>query len=454
MEVNPQIFKAYDIRGIYPEDLNEAMTYDIGRAFVNFLTKTSPKKTDGLKIIVGRDNRLSGSALYKALVRGLTEGGADVSDIGTVVTPLFYFSVVKHGGDGGVMITASHNPKEYNGLKLVSQKAVPVSENSGLGEIKSIIESTVSWPKKPRGKITLLKNKVISDYLAFNLKGERINDWRNLKIVIDTANAVPGTVISVLSKELPCKIIHLFKKSDGSFPNHPPDPLKEENLKALQKEVLAQRADLGVALDGDGDRIFFVDEKGAALSTNLITAFLSQLILADNPGAKIIYDVRSSKIIAETVKKAGGVPVVWKIGHSFMKEKMRQDNILFGAELSGHYYHKNHYFCEAPFFVLFSLLTEISKKPLSELLKPYQKYFHSGEINFAAKDKSALMARIKSRYSDGQILGIDGLRVDYKDWWFLVRPSNTEPVLRLVVEADTKELLEQKKRELVALIKS
>ncbi len=443
MKINPKIFRAYDIRGIYPEDINTETAYLIGQAFVIFLKK--PK----LKIIVARDNRLSSSGLHKNLIKGITDMGADVIDIGLSTTPMFYFAVARYGYDGGVIVTASHNPSQYNGFKMVREKAIPISEESGILEIKKLSQSQFQTAKS-KGKIT--KEKVLRGYVGFNLK--EAGSLKPLKIVIDTANAVSGIVIPEIFKKLPCNIYHLFKKSDGSFPNHSPDPLVKENLKILQEEVRSKKADLGVGFDGDGDRIIFVAENGEIIAGDLITALLASLVLKDYPKEKVLYDVRSSNIVKESIEKAQGKPIISRIGHSFIKERMRKENIVFAGEFSGHYYHKDHYFCEAPFFVLFKLLQEISKKPISQLIKPYQKYFHSGEINFKVKDKEAKLKQLKDRYSDGQVLEIDGLRVDYEDWWFLARPSNTEPVLRLVIEAKTKYLLEEKKKELIALIEN
>lgn len=439
MKINPEIFKAYDIRGVYPQELNQDAACSIGQAFVKFLKKPRPK------VVVGRDNRLSSPILHQSLIKGITEAGADVIDVGLSTTPMFYFAVAHYGYNGGVIVTASHNPPKYNGFKMVREKAIPISEETGLREISNLTRFDHIGLK---GRV--FKKEIIKDYIDFNLK--EVADLKSLKIVIDTANAVSGIIIPKIFKKLPCKISYLFKKSDGSFPNHPPDPLIPENLKALQAAVRAEKADLGVAFDGDGDRIIFVDDNGAVVSGNLIAALIATLVLKKWPGSKILYDVRSSNIVKETIEQLGGKAVVGRIGHSFIKETMRKEKIIFAAELSGHYYHRDHYFCEAPFFVLFKLLRAISRKPFSELIKPYQKYYHSGELNFEITDKKAAIGRLKDRYADGKLLEIDGLRVDYKDWWFLARPSNTEPVLRLVVEAKNKELMEEKKKELVALI--
>lgn len=447
MKINSDIFRAYDIRGIYPEEINENAAYLIGRAYVKFLGKKNPK------IVVGRDNRFSSPVLFKNLVSGIINSGANVIDIGLAITPVLYFTVAHFKYDGGVSITASHNLAQYNGFKFVRERAIPISEKTGLKEIKKLALAG-KFKIKRKGKV--LRKKVLKEYIAFNLKDFDLEAIKPLKIAIDTANAVPGIVVPEIFKKTNCKIYHLYSKLDGTFPNHPPSPHEEENLRGLQRQVLNKKADLGIAFDGDGDRTIFVDENGKMIPGDLITALLAYLILKENPGEKVLCDVRSSNIVRDTVKEGGGKVVIGRIGHSFIKERMRKENIIFQGELNGHYYLREHYFCEAPFYVIFKILEEISKrdKAISELLKPYKKYFHSGEINFKVKDKKKVLKTLENKFSrGGKVLKIDGLRIDYSDWWFNARPSHTEPVLRLVVEAKTKELMEKKKKELIALIK-
>lgn len=447
MKINSDIFRAYDIRGIYPEEINENAAYLIGRAYVKFLGKKNPK------IVVGRDNRFSSPVLFKNLVSGIINSGANVIDIGLAITPMLYFTVAHFKYDGGVSITASHNLAQYNGFKFVREKAIPISEKTGLKEIKKV---ALAGKVKIKRKGKVLRKKVLKEYITFNLKDFDLEAIKPLKIAIDTANAVPGIVVPEIFKKTNCKIYHLYSKLDGTFPNHPPSPHEEENLRGLQRQVLNKKADLGIAFDGDGDRIIFVDENGKMIPGDLITALLAYLILKENPGEKVLCDVRSSNIVRDTVKRGGGKVVIGRIGHSFIKERMRKENIIFQGELNGHYYLREHYFCEAPFYVIFKILEEISKKDkaISELLKPYKKYFHSGEINFKVKDKKKVLKTLENKFSrGGKVLKIDGLRIDYSDWWFNARPSHTEPVLRLVVEAKTKELMEKKKKELIALIK-
>ncbi len=449
MKINTEIFRAYDIRGIYPSTINEEAAYSIGQAFVKFLKKRKPK------IVVGRDGRLSTPKLFRGLTRGIIEQGGNVIDIGLSITPMLYFATAHFKFDGGISITASHNPQEYNGFKFVREKAIPISEKTGLKEIKKLTKKLASF----RGPVAtkpgnIVKKEVLKEYLKFNLKDFDLKLIRPFKIVIDTANAVPGIIVPEFLKKTNCKIHHLFAKLDGSFPNHLPSPHEEENLRDLKREVLEKRADLGIAFDGDGDRIIFVDEKGKMIPGDLITALMVNLILKENPGEKVLCDVRSSNIVRDIVKENGGIPVLGRIGHSFIKEKMRKENIIFQGELNGHYYLRSHYFCEAPFFVIFKVLEEMSKsgKNISKLVKPYKKYFHSGEINFKVKDKKKVLKSLENKLKGGKVLKMDGIRIDFPDWWFNVRPSHTEPVLRLVVEAETKKLMVQKKKELTSLI--
>lgn len=446
MKINPDIFRAYDIRGIYPEEINKNTAYLIGRAFIKFLNKKN------LKIGVGQDGRLSSPSLFRALTKGIIDQGATVIDIGLSITPMLYFAVAHFKFDGGINITGSHLSSERNGFKLVREKAVPISEKTGLKEIKKLAMKGKFFKEK-KGRI--LEKDIRADYLDFNLKDFKISTFKSLKLVIDTANAVPGILIPYLKKRIPAQIYSLFGKLDGTFPNHSPNPLIKENLRSLQKEVKNKKADFGVAFDGDGDRIIFIDERGEVISGDLITAFLASLVLKENPRVKILYDIRSSRAVEETIKENRGKPLVWRVGHSLIKEKMRKENIIFAGELSGHYYRKDHYFSEVPLFVLFKILEVLSqtKKSLSELIKPLKRYFYSGEINFRVEKKTKILKLLEKRYQKEKTSYLDGLRVDFKDWWFLVRPSETEDLLRLIIEAKTKELMEEKKKELVTLIK-
>jgi len=457
MEINQKIFKAYDIRGIYPGDLNEEIAYRIGRAFVSFLRKFNTK-AEKLKIVVGQDNRLSSPSLSKALINGITDQGADVIDIGLSVTPIMYFAVAYYKFDGGINVTASHNPKDYNGFKLVREEATPVAEQSGMNEVKEMVKVNY-FEAGPKGKI--VEKYVIGDYFDFILKDFNLKYFESFRLVFDTANAVSGIVVSKLVERIGFSVKHLFSDLDGSFPNHQPDPLSKENLTDIQREVVAEKADIGVAFDGDGDRMFLVSEKGEVVPADIVGALISKMILEESDNSekpiKIYYDVRCGRILPETIKKFGGEPIIGKVGHSLIKEKMRSEDILFAIELSGHFYYKAHYLCESPVFVLLKVLQEMKKtnKTFSQLVEPLHKYYSSGEINFSVIDKDGIIRQLEEKLGrGGEVLKIDGIRVDFDDWWFGVRPSNTEPLLRLVLEAKTKELMEEKKAEIIKIIQN
>ncbi len=445
------IFKANDIRGVYPQEINEKTAYFIGKASCVFYRRLYKKNP---QIILGNDNRLSSPYLKRGFKKGFLEEGGNIIEIGLSTTPLMYFSTIISRADGGVEITASHNPPKFNGFKLVKRNAKPIYEKSGLKEIQKIFQKK-DFKKRKKGKI--IKKSFLKEYIKFNLNFLR-EKTLPFTIVVDTANAAASFLIKpILEKIKGLKVYHLFSKLDGSFPNHEPDPLKKENLKALKKEVKEKKADLGVAFDGDGDRIIFIDEKARIISGDLITALVALSLLEEKRGIKILYDVRSSRAVEQAIKKAGGEPVVWKVGHSFIKEKMRKENIIFGGELSGHYYLKENQFCEAPFFVLFRILEEMKrkKKKLSQLVQPLKKYAFSGEINFEVEDTQKVLEKIEKIFSKkGKISKLDGVRVDFKDWWFLVRASKTEPLLRLIVEAKNKKILKEKVKLLKKLIKT
>jgi len=443
--ISPAIFKTYDVRGIYPEEVNEKVAYLIGRSFVVFLGKKSPR------IVVARDNRLSSPALFKSVVKGIIDQGGIAVDTGLATTPLFYWTVAKYKYDGGIGITASHNPPVFNGFKIVREGADPVSGESGLKQIRDLaIEG--KFEVRPKGKV--IKKSSMDSYIREAVKNSSFKASRRLRIVIDTANAVSGMMIPMVFKKPAWKIFHLLKKLDGHFPGHLPDPLLKENIKFLQDKVIENKADIGIAFDGDGDRIFFVDEKGEIIPADILAAFIDSIILRGKPGEKILYDLRSSNIIRDTVKQLHGKPVMWKCGHALIKIKMKEDDILFGSEVSGHYFFKDSYYFEAPFSVAFTVLEEMTEtgKNLSELIKPFKKYFHSGEINFKVQDKDKIMNQLVNEYQGGRLSRLDGVKIDFPDWWFNVRSSNTEPVLRLVVEAKTKAVMEEMVKEITEII--
>jgi phosphomannomutase len=416
------IFKAYDIRGIYGEQLNEDTAYKIGRAFVVYV---------GPKIVVARDNRLSSDSLFEALARGINDQGGDVYDIGLSTSPMFYYAVSNLDCDGGIIITASHNPSNYNGFKMVRGDAMPLSGEDGIDEIKRLVEKN--------DFVSLEKGKIYTKDIARDYINSFERKKHNLKVVVDTANSVSGLIVGEMLSGV--QLLHIYSELDGNFPNHEPNPLKEENIKDLREKVLEYGADMGISFDGDGDRVFFIDERGELISSDLIIALIAKLI-----DKKVLYDIRCSNIVKETAKES----VMYRVGHSFIKQKMKNDDIFFGGEYSGHYYLKQgSSYYESPYFVIYKLFEAMENKKLSELIAPFKKYYHSGELNFEVKDKQLVIEEIEKKYSQGRITKIDGIRIDFGDWWFLLRGSNTEPVLRLIIEAKSKELLEDKIKELV-----
>ncbi len=450
VKFNPKIFLPYDVRGSYPRDLNEHAAYAIGRALVLFLhTSRSSKKK--LSIAIGRDIRPSSLSLFHALARGIRDQGGDAVDIGLVTTPMLYFSVVTRELDGGITITASHNPNPSNGFKFVGRGAVPIAWNSGLREVKAIACHAPWRDPKRRGR--RIKKNIIRPYLAHELPRFR-HIKKRFVIAVDGGNGLAGVIVPRLFKKIGITPKPLYLTPDGNFPHHIPDPLIRENRKDLVALIKKNRVDFGLAFDGDCDRIFFLDGRGRFIPGDIMMAFVARELLREYPGEKVLYDVRSSNIVPETIKNAGGVPIVSRIGHSFIKKAMRKHNALFAGEFSGHYYLRENGFFEAPFFVLAKVMEVIERegKPLHELILPFFRYAHSGEINFEIEDKLGTMRKIERAFRTGRISRIDGLRINFRDWWFNLRPSNTEPLLRLVIEARTKKLMEAKKRRLVHLI--
>ncbi len=452
-EINEKIFKAYDIRGKYPEEINEETVFKIARALAIFLKKQYKKNP---KIIISSDNRLSSPSLKKEVISGLKNEGVDIIDIGLNPTPVFYFAVWKLEAAGGIQITASHNPPQDNGLKIVREKVIEIGKENWIEEIKDIIRKLDNFkPKKSKSKIKK-DLSILNKFFKFNKKGFNFNFLKGKKIVFDTANSVSGLYIKEIKKIFPCKILNLFSKLDGSFPNHLPNPIEEKNLEVLKETVKREKADLGVAFDGDGDRIVFVSEKGELIPPDFISSLISKELLKHYPNSKIVYNICSSNILKETVQKYGGKPIVTKIGHIFVKEIMIKENAIFGGEYSGHFFFREHNFCEAPIFVLFLILKILDneKKPLSEIISPFKKYFNSGQINFEIEDKIGKIEKLKEIYKNGKINTLDGLRIDFPDWWFIVRPSNTENLLRLNVEAKSEDILKEKLEEIKKILLS
>ncbi|MCW3045303.1 MAG: Phosphomannomutase [Actinobacteria bacterium] len=437
-----RIFKAYDVRGIYPDEINETVAQRLGAAFAAFVKAP--------KVIVGRDMRLSSPALAAAFIEGATGQGANVVDIGEVSSDALYFASGKLDAPGA-MFTASHNPPRYNGCKMCLAGAAPIGQDTGLAEVRRLAETELP-PAPTRGTVETLD--IVEDFATHVLSFVDTDNIKPSTVVADAANGMAGKMVPPLFRRLPVRLVPLYFELDGSFPNHPADPIQIENLKALRATVLAEKADIGLAFDGDADRVFLVDEKAETVSGSLTTALVAARILAKNPGAPIVYNLICSRIVPETILANGGKPIRSRVGHSFIKQIMAETGAAFGGEHSGHYYFRDNFRADsgmiATMFVLEALGTE--NKPLSEVLAPYRKYWNSGEINTEVRDQTAKLKELAEAYADGKIDWLDGLTVDYPDWWFNARPSNTEPLLRLNVEATTAELGEAKTAELLARI--
>lgn len=437
--MNPSIFKEYDIRGKYPDEIDEDSVYKIGSAFCEYLSR---KQIFG-QIVVGYDARLSSPQLFEAFVQGVLDQGRDVVDIGLSTTPLFYFSLNSSGSAGGGMVTASHNPKEYNGLKLFREGGRAVYKKDGLPEVEALASSKISR-KINIGKIK--KEDFSRGYLDFLKIYTDIK--RTLKIVVDASSGSAGPILEKFLDELDVEAEKLFFEPDGNFPNHPPNPFLPESRRAIEEKVKTAGADIGFILDADGDRIFFVNEKGESVESNHIYAFL-----LDNLAQKddtFLGTASISKVIEDVAKNKGARFGRVPVGHANIKSAMRKKNARFGGELSGHFYFRDFYYSDSALLTAAHILSLVSgaDKPFSELLKPYQKYFHSGELNFETKNPQEAIEKLKKEYPDGRQSFLDGLTVEFDSWWFNIRASKTEPLVRLVVEAENKELVEEKIKEL------
>jgi len=450
--LNPKVFKAYDVRGIYPDELDEAGAEAIGRAYV--------EQFEPRRIAVGRDMRVSSPAMQEALMRGAASAGANVFDLGLVGTEMVYFAVGSLGLEGGAMVTASHNPKEYTGMKLVRRGALPVGGESGLLDVRdrAVSEADTTGVRHlpcPEGAIE--EYDIWPAYVDRVLSFVDVSEIKPLKVVIDAANGMAGTVLPPVLERLPVETVRCYFEPDGSFPNHEPNPLLPENREFIVRKTLEEGADLGVAFDGDADRCFFVDDTGEFVPGDFVTALFAESALAREPGATIIYDVRASRAVPDTIERDGGIPVMSRVGHAFIKAKMREVDAAFAGEVSGHYYFRD--FSQAdtgvvPFLLMLELISKKSER-LSEILAPLRsRYLITGELNTPVPDVALKLQEIKERYADGRISHLDGISIDYDDWHFNVRPSNTEPLLRLNLEATSEELMERKRDEVLALIRS
>lgn len=445
--LSANIFKSYDIRGKYPGEIDDVTARKIGTSIAQFFKEGNP----GVKnLVVGRDMRSSSKSLANALIDGICTVGLNVINIGVVSTEMMYFAVGHYKHDGGIMVTASHNPPEYNGFKICKEQAIPVGFESGIGRIAKLTKQYHPPRGEQLGKVVL--NDIFEDYKKHILKFA--GNLRYLRVVIDAGNGMAGKVVPVICKGLPIEIIPLYFELDGNFPNHGPDPLRHENILDLQNKVRETKSHIGVAFDGDADRCIFVDEMGRVIGCDIITALISRQILEREKGATILYDLRSSWIVPEEIRTAGGVPCRERVGHTYMKATLREKNAVFGGELSGHFYFRDNYYSDSGMIAFLNVLGILSMKrvPLSNIIAPLKKYYSTGEMNFEVGDKDAKIEEIAKKFSNGKIDYLDGITVEYLDWWFNVRKSNTEPLLRLNLEGKTQDIMEKGKKLLTNII--
>jgi phosphomannomutase len=449
--IDAGIFKAYDVRGVYPTEIHEEGARAIGAAFVAYLRAA--------RIGIGRDMRLSSPSLAEAFLDGATSQGADVVDYGMIPTDVLYYAVASDGLDGGVQITASHNPKQYNGMKMVRREAIPLSGDAGISDIRDMIAGgRVPPPAAARGQVTA--RDVVGPYVDHVMGFVDSAIIRAFKVVLDAGNGMGGLIGPRLFDRLPCRTTRLCFDIDGRFPNHEANPLIEENRRDIVERVVAEGADIGIAWDGDADRCFFIDGSGEFISGDFITALLAEAFLLKHPGSTIIYDLRASYAVRDIVAHYGGTSLMNRVGHAFFKRRMRETNAIFGGEVTGHYYFRDNFFADNGFIPALLILELMSKKgkSLRDLLEPLRaRYFISGEINTRLASMAEVPARLASiatRYADGRQSQLDGLSVEYDDWHFNVRPSNTEPLLRLNLEATRPELMAAKRDEVIGLIRA
>lgn len=446
-------FKSYDIRGIYPSQIDTELGRKIGIGLGRLMQGFPENQAkESLRVVVGRDMRTSAPDMAAALIEGLRATGIQVLDIGMVTTPCTYFAIQRLGADGGIMCTASHNPPEYIGFKVCRELAIPISHDTGLGAVEAAIDEPA--PAGTLGRLEILD--IEGDYLQYLAGISR--GLKPLKVAVDGSNGMVGKFIEKLFAMLPCDLVGLYLEPDGTFPNHEADPLKEQNLKDVVRLVIESGADIGFCFDGDADRVAIVDEKGQLVGCDLITALLARHLLVGNQGKPVTYDLRSSKIVPEIIRAAGGEPVRSRVGHAHVKQSMRTIGALCGGELSGHYYFRledvETFYADSALVATMHLLNILSAsgKKTSELIDPMRRYYHTGEVNFSVADKEAALADVARTFSDGAQDTLDGITVSYPDWWVNVRPSNTEPLLRLTLEGDTAAIRDEKFQVVLALL--
>lgn len=447
MDMNPGIFKAYDIRGTVPEQFKPEYAYYIGFFLTNFLGANN--------IAVGRDMRLSSNEIFEHLARGINDSGTNVIDLGLTSTDALYFAVGRFDYDGGVMITASHNPKEYNGLKICRKNAEPLSGNNGLGQILKMIHEGEEIVKSPsRGSV--IRKEILEDYVNHCFSFIDLSKIKPFKIVIDAGNGMAGLILPPVLEKLPVDGTRLYFELDGTFPNHPASPIEPENLVDLQKVIIEEKSAFGVAFDGDADRMFLVDRNGRQVRGDMCTALVAKSLLTKHPGETVLYNLICSKAVPELVERMGGKAIRTRVGHALIKPLMKKHNAIFGGEHSGHFYFRDNWFADSgliAFLVCLELLS-IENRPLDELIKELNPYFQSGEINTRVDSVQEKINQVKQAFSDGEQDDLDGLTVRYQDFWFNLRGSNTEPLIRLNVEANSTKFLEEKVAMLLKIIRS
>ena len=436
------VFKAYDVRGIYGSEIDEALARKIGAAFADLV--------GGTTVVVGHDMRACAPSITEAMIEGIRDRGTNVIAIGLASTPMTYYAIGSLGVDGGIQVTASHNPSEYIGMKFCRKDCVPVGYDTGIAEMEAACHAEQKAPVAERG--TVSEQDITAGYVEHVTGGlERKID---LKCVIDCGNGMGGHELPPVIEKLGLDVDRLYFELDGTFPNHEANPLKLENMVDLMNRVKETGADIGLAFDGDADRCAFVDENGKIVTNDIMTAVVAREFLSQSPGSAVVYDLRSSRVVKEEVENAGGRAIKERVGHSFIKKTMRDNDAIFGGELSGHYYFKDNFTSDSGVIAMLTVLDVMQRdgKKLSELAAPLERYPSTGEINFHVEDKDGMIAQLKEKYADGRISELDGVTVEYDSWWFNVRKSNTEPVLRLNLEADDAATLEAKKAELLGLL--
>ena len=439
------LFKAYDIRGVVPDELNPDIAYRIGRALVTYLGVDN--------VCVGRDMRISGQVLATALIDGIRDQGADVTDIGLISTDGLYFAVGKFGFSAGVMVTASHNPAEYNGFKLCKSEARPLSLDEGIGEIRDLVLANEFSDPERRGD--LIERDVTDEFVDHALSMIDVESVTPMRIAVDAGNGMAGKVLPRVFERLPGELIPLFFELDGTFPNHEANPIEPENTRDLRAAVVAHNLDMGVAFDGDADRMFLIDDNGEFVGGDMVTAMVAQSLLRKNPGSAVVYNLICSRTVPELIEREGGRPIRSRVGHSFIKAHMRREDAIFGGEHSGHFYFRDNWYADSGLIAFLTVLELLSAdgRSVSEYLKPIDTRFRSGEINSEVADVDGTLAKVSEAFADGELDELDGLTISYPTWWFNLRASNTQPLLRLNVEADTEAQLEDRTAAVLGIVR-